>query len=302
MGKAVICVGVSASGKSTWTRDFIHSQSKAGVVWREINRDWERRCVLFDKTQGQIDGLVWKLWKWKWEDEVTARCDARLAKAVEEKANVVVSDTNLHAGRRTALIKRLEAMGYTVEIKVFEVDFAEACRRDAARENGVGVAVIAQQFKQFNKEFVQQYTGTPGKAPAVLVDIDGTLAEMVGRGAFDWHRVGEDKPKAFVHSVVRGLKDQGFTIVVMSGRDGNDECREKTLKWLHEHKVPFDELFMRAAGDSRKDSIVKAELFWEHVAPYYDAKMVIDDRLQVCRMWRGMGLEVMQVGDPYVEF
>jgi hypothetical protein len=59
---------------------------------------------------------------------------------------------------------------------------------------------------------------------------------------------------------------------------------------------------MRQAGDMRKDSIIKSEIFWENVAPNYDVKMVIDDRPQVTRMWRSIGLNVLQVGNPYVEF
>jgi hypothetical protein len=52
---------------------------------------------------------------------------------------------------------------------------------------------------------------------------------------------------------------------------------------------------MRPAADSRKDSIVKAELFWEHVAPHWNVRGVIDDRDQVVAMWRALGLMCAQV-------
>ena len=62
------------------------------------------------------------------------------------------------------------------------------------------------------------------------------------------------------------------------------------------------ELIMRAAGDMRKDSIVKAELFFEHIEPNYNVMMVIDDRPQVIRMWTDIGLDVINVGNYYEEF
>jgi hypothetical protein len=59
--------------------------------------------------------------------------------------------------------------------------------------------------------------------------------------------------------------------------------------------VPYDALFMRPAGDSRKDSIVKRELFDRHVAGRWAVRGVIDDRRQVVEMWRAMGLMCAQV-------
>lgn len=49
------------------------------------------------------------------------------------------------------------------------------------------------------------------------------------------------------------------------------------------------------AGDMRKDSIVKRELFDAHIRDVYDVHYVLDDRQQVVDMWRGLGLAVFQV-------
>jgi len=54
---------------------------------------------------------------------------------------------------------------------------------------------------------------------------------------------------------------------------------------------------MRPAEDGRKDALVKAELFWEHVAPRWRVVGVIDDRAQVVAAWRGMGLMCAQVAE-----
>jgi hypothetical protein len=60
---------------------------------------------------------------------------------------------------------------------------------------------------------------------------------------------------------------------------------------------------MRKAGDGRKDTIVKKEMFLELVHPNYNVEFIVDDRPSVCRMWREeIGLKVLQVGDPHIEF
>lgn len=300
--QAIITVGVSASGKSTWARNFIHDRTtNAGEQWVDINRDWERRCILVEKSQGQIDRLVWRHWKWKWEDEVTQRCEARLAEAAAAQKSVVISDTNLNRDRRTALKHKLEALGYDVEYKFFSVTFEEACRRDAERENGVGYSVIAKQFEQWNAEFHAKHILQAGLPECVIVDIDGTMAHMKGRGPFDWARVGEDTVDPVVDRMVQALQDQGFKIVFLSGRDGC--CEAETREWLrNKTSVGEFELFMRTAGDSRRDDIVKQELLAEHVEGRYNVFCVFDDRPQMIRKWHAMGLKVMAVSNPYLEF
>jgi hypothetical protein len=101
------------------------------------------------------------------------------------------------------------------------------------------------------------------------------------RSPYDWHRVAEDTANPAVVDLVRAL-DTGAAIVVMSGRD--ESCRLLTETWLAANGVPFDALFMRPAGDLRKDAIVKRELFEQHVAPRWAVRGVIDDRRQVVEM------------------
>jgi hypothetical protein len=220
---------------------------------------------------------------------------------VKRGANLIISDTNLNKGRRDALVKKLEDFGYEVELKLFPISFEEACKRDAARKNGVGYDVIAKQFEQWNAEFAKRpQSKNKARPEAVIVDVDGTLAKMNGRGPFEWNRVGEDLPNQFVIDVVRGLYKQGYRVIVMSGRDG--VCFDDTKSWLESHGVPFDHLYMRAPGDNRPDSIVKEELYWKHVDEMCDVKFVIDDRPVMVRKWREMGFETLAVGNQLINF
>lgn len=141
---------------------------------------------------------------------------------------------------------------------------------------------------------------------AILVDIDGTVAlrgdgEGV-RGWFEWARVGEDSRNeavcGIVQTLIYGSKDGSPEIIFVSGR--SDECFDETLDWLHRQ---FDfleddvKLFMRGAGDYRKDSVVKSEIFWRDIAPQWDVVACIDDRKQVVDEYRAMGLTVLQVAE-----
>jgi hypothetical protein len=54
---------------------------------------------------------------------------------------------------------------------------------------------------------------------------------------------------------------------------------------------------MRARGDGRPDEIVKKELYRKRVAPRWKVTAVLDDRDKVVRMWRRIGLTVLQVAE-----
>ena len=52
---------------------------------------------------------------------------------------------------------------------------------------------------------------------------------------------------------------------------------------------------MRADRDFREDSVVKYEIYRDHIRDNYNIKFVLDDRQRVVDMWRGQGLRVLQV-------
>jgi hypothetical protein len=138
--------------------------------------------------------------------------------------------------------------------------------------------------------------GVTRRPSAVLVDVDGTVALRGDRSPYDESRVHLDTPNRPVIAAVRALHAAGQRIVFCSGR--TDGCRAATERWLGEHvAVAYEGLHMRRAGDRRKDWVVKSELYREHIEPRYDVLLVLDDRDQVVRAWRGLGLTVFQVAE-----
>ena len=60
---------------------------------------------------------------------------------------------------------------------------------------------------------------------------------------------------------------------------------------------------MRKQDDQRKDTIVKAELFMNHVDGNYDVVGVYDDRPAVLiNVWMDMQFKVYCCGNPYISF
>ena len=137
-----------------------------------------------------------------------------------------------------------------------------------------------------------------------IFDIDGTLAIKGDRSPYDWDRVGEDKPNASVivlyNFLWEALKKTDIRFFIMSGRDS--VCNELTLTWLSEHLEGHNGIYMRPQGDNRKDTIVKKEMYDNHVKGKYNVLGIFDDRLSVCRMWHSLGLPLFRVGDPDADF
>lgn len=138
--------------------------------------------------------------------------------------------------------------------------------------------------------------------PVVLVDIDGTVADM-GKGQpgrrspFDWDRVGEDEPIWPVINVVKALC-RDWSAIFVSGRD--EICRRETLLWLDKHGLtPYAStpLFMRPHKDYRSDVDVKREIYEREIRDRYDVRLVLDDRIQVVNLWRELGLTCFQVAE-----
>lgn len=133
------------------------------------------------------------------------------------------------------------------------------------------------------------------KTPAIIVDIDGTIAKMVDRGPFEWSKVGSDQPIEPIINLVHLLSDF-YPILFLSGRD--EICRPQTEKWLEQNTYikSYSKLFMRPQGNNEKDSIIKRRIYDTKIKNVYDVNYVLDDRDQVVKMWREeLGLTCLQV-------
>lgn len=294
MPKLIITSGVSSSGKSTYAKELI------AQGWAEINRDYWR---FKQYCNGVNDWSLYKFTKAK-EDFVTFLCDHDWECAVDQKLNIIVSNTNLNQKDHNYWKTKAESVGYEFEVKYFPITFEEALKRDSKRGAlAVGREVLIQQWQKWLIiSGYKRYTPDVSKPKAIICDLDGTIAVNTHRGHHDYDKVSTDTPRESVISLVRawGL-NQGFYVIFMSGRP--DSCMEASKQWIRDHLPIEPLLYMRKTGDMRSDRIVKEELFWEHLVPHYNVIAAIDDRPRVVRLWQDLGIEtVINVQRGYDEF
>ncbi len=306
MKKIIVIIGISGSGKSTWAKVFCRDNSN----WLRLNRDDMRKSIL------SVSLNEYHQWedsaKQRIEKLVTVQQNQLLIKALENDWNVIMDNTHLKLSYlneyRKLLTEHFEEL--TIEYKLFETNIEDCIERDKNRTDVVGEAVIraqAEKLKMLKKSFNfktevalrQSFTAVqdPTLPHCILVDIDGTVAQMQGRYPFDWHQVGEDLPKQPIINTVKALKAAGNEVIFFSGRD--EVCKNISREWICEYfdwKPSNFQLIMRKSKDYRKDSDIKFELFNVNIRNKYFVELVIDDRQQVVDMWRRkLGLTCLQV-------
>jgi predicted kinase len=309
--------GLPGSGKTTYAKTWVSED----VLHRSrLNRD-DFREMLHGGPHGYDRPLEQAV---TWAHQGAVRC------LLAAGRDVICDDMNLQNRQVKEWMKLAKEAGADFEVvDLTNVPVGTCIDRDKSRflQGGrhVGEEYITKKHQQFIKgrqyplplpelsvgQYVEPYVAPKDKPKCILVDIDGTMALMNGRGPYDWHRVGEDKPNTPIHFLV-DLLEMGFEdrwdgnewrpepiveIVFLSGRD--EVCRPETESWLAGHGYGNHKLFMRPSlpdgVQQPADNIVKLALFDEHIRHNYNVQFVLDDRDQVVEMWRSLGLTCLQV-------
>ena len=299
--KIKILIGIPASGKSTWCNEFLRNNPN----WIRVNRDYFRLML---RNEQMCEPKV--------EDLVSILVNKTIHAALLKKLNVIVDATNVKVKYVEEFIEEFK-YNADIEYQVFDISLDKAIERDNNRPAKVGEAVIKRMYKDykilmdtFHFQPVIKVERRPFIEPnyssdlpdAVIFDIDGTLALMGNRGPFDWDKVYKDNLNHIVAEQVKFHKDMGRTIIYLSGRD--ETCREQTEEWLTDlyGLVEPKYFFMRKENDFRKDSIVKKEIYDEHIKGKFNIIAAYDDRLQVLDMWYKEGIFTFNVNQGNFEF
>lgn len=275
--------GLPASGKSTFARSWVEEDPDRRA---NVNRD-DLRSMLHNGE-----------WARTLEPTVITSRNALISTLLRRGIDVVCSDTNLPNQVVRDLMNIAVSASATVIIQDFtNVPLAECRARNESRADSVPDEIIVSMHRRYlaGKPYPLPTPSLPLRAPldavpyvpvpntprAILVDVDGTLADHNGR----------------VIEAVRNYHSLDYAVIFMSGR--SDGCRIATESWLGKYVGYWSdsELHMRPAGDARRDDIVKLELFNEYVRYQYDIRAVFDDRNSVVKMWRSLGLQVFQVNE-----
>lgn len=290
MSRLIATVGLPGSGKSTWAK-----QEKARLEAKKVDV-----CVVCkDDIRKEWAKSGWK-WSHEEEKKVIAERDRLITVALKIGFTVICADTNF--GKHIDALRKLAAKckAEFVIQDFTHVDLETCIARDAQRaeEDRVGANVIRSMYARYIMTAPEKYEPNAGKPLALICDLDGTIAIHDGRSPYAYHKCMTDKLNEVVANIVRLHAANGFTILYVSGRD--DSCLFLTKSWLIDNKMPMSEphrLLMRKTGDKRQDTLVKREIFDHCIRENYNVRFVLDDRNQVVRMWRDLGLTCLQVAD-----
>lgn len=299
MKTVILTIGRPGSGKTTWAKEYI----KKDPSFFRVNRDSIREMI-GDKSQWQTPSFEFTV------SQVQSRI---IVGYLSSRKNIIVD--NCHCNKsdindiKKIIQQYVDGTGNPVELKlvVFDAPHHVCVDRDLARDRTVGEDVILSFSNSFKKgvedgwiknsiEIITptQKTLIDNKLPlAIIVDIDGTLAELNGRNPYATELCLNDSLNETVAQTVHMYKSIGYAVIIVSGR--SDKFKILTQKWLDQHQIEYDELFMREDGDMTKDSTIKKNIYQNNISPRYSVELVLDDRQQVVNMWRDIGLTCYQV-------
>lgn len=177
-----------------------------------------------------------------------------------------------------------------------EDSFGHSVIRGKLKDKPCELHIVKQQLrKKLNyKKFFEEAVNDPPLQTTIdiikLITADDTVGQA--RGCV---RLGfcSGRPEDYRKLTVDWLKSHGLiSLMCCSDHSG--------IKFGHRVEVglfSIQPLFMRPSGDMRPDHVVKKELYLQHIEPFYKVKCVFDDRDQVVKMWRSLGLQVYQVAE-----
>jgi predicted kinase len=292
--KIVMLKGLPASGKTTFAKKLIEDQG-----FKRINKDDLRAMIDFSKWSKQNEKMI-----------VRVR-DQLITMYLDEGYSVVIDDTNFNPIHHVTFKNIAEHYNIPFEVidDFLEVPVQECIERDLKRgDKSVGRKVIEGMYWKYVQKMPEPILYNESLFDCIICDVDGTLAiKHLGRSPYEGLKAYLDPPRKEIFNLVKKLIDDNTKLIIFSGRENIKEPNSSktvldiTYDWLNENgfqNIPF-ELHLRKNGDHRKDYIVKKEMYEEFIKDRYNVLYVIDDRPQVIREWKKMGLTVLDVNKDY---
>lgn len=309
--KIILLIGYSGSGKTTATRTFLASDKGKNYV--AVGRDKIRELLFAYSEYNAYEYYAGDISES--EQLVTKVLNDTITSLLMSGKDIVIDNTNLDIKYITKLRKTFYYCDFTlIDIPTYTKCSLElAKKRDNARSRKVGKEVINSQYDRYNtlvKKFafdngvlniskyheIKELVNNKELPPAVIFDIDGTLADNTGRNPFDWKKVDQDSLRRNVAHILHLHANVKTTekpsIIVCTGR--SEEAATLTKAWLNDHGLVYDAFYSRKRNDFRPDWQIKEEI-WREIARTKYIIGMYDDRDQIILHSRLLGLDALQV-------
>lgn len=309
MRTIILIKGIPASGKSTWALKEMNSHRGK---YKRFNKDEMRKMIDGEHRSPDCEDFI-----------VDVRVEG-IELALTQGYDVILDDTNFSNKNFYMACEIAERIGdVRVMEKFFEIKLKDALRNNAQRPNPIPEHIIESMYEKHIKNSrveirdvyyppsIRPHQVPTGKLPAVVCDLDGTLALAFDRNYFDNSKIDTDTVNEFMLRQLGMHIKNSDHIIFVSGRPKSAE--DDTTLWIHEafnkmvsmkyvpDNIPISfKLFLRTEGDMRPDAIVKKEIYEQHIKEEFDVIAVYDDRQKVVNMWRQIGLPVFQVFDTRI--
>lgn len=287
-----MCKGLPASGKSTWAKEFVKDKKD----WIRLNND-DMTAMFFGEAFAEGKGGA-----------IDSFRKLLINESIKKGLNIVVDNTNLHPKHHeffTTLIAEHNAETehskkpdlYELVIKDFtDVSLEECLKRNKKRENPVPDFVIKKMYRDYLRKENFKLVQDPALPKAILVDLDGTMADLNGRNPHIITNCKDDLPNNPVIDLVKRYAID-HKVIFISGR--NSKARADTVAWLQE-KAGFDNgtytLYMK--DDNTPDNSFKSTIFDTYIRDKFFVTLVLEDRDRMVHTYRNeIGLTCLQVAD-----
>jgi len=315
--KLIVMIGVPGSGKTTWAKQYLEEHKNDEFKWVRVSRD-DIRMMCFNVEFDIVNEVT-----------VTQIEDKLVRLALEEGKNVLIDATHVNRKSRNKWHKlALDVGGIDVIEKGFKIDLETCLERNRNRDRKVPEDIIQNMYEKLQKSGFQEWNEIiypehiietqvfDEKLPdAIICDLDGTVADNSWRNVYDIQKCEQDRPIYEIIDLIN--KESGCLIEDSENREcmqtyvlfvtgRKEKYRQQTQKWLKKYISltqsynKIYDLFMRQDDDNRPDTVVKKDIFDQQIKGKYNINYVLDDRPSVCRMYRRLGLKVLQLND--IEF
>lgn len=140
----------------------------------------------------------------------------------------------------------------------------------------------------------------PSKKKAIIVDIDGTLANsdhrehVLEHGNRDkyFDLVDGDTLNDWCADLIDKYKESGHAVILLTGRP--ERVRGVTENWLKDYDVQYDQLIMRGDQDREQGHIYKEKIYDNHLSDKFDVDMIIDNDPKIIEKFRRMGIPALE--------